>query len=194
MSKNAALVELTDEQIKKAKSMLRHLPGQANKVLARSINRAMENARANTVKAVRSQYTVAAGEVRKTLRVRRANAKNLTAMVTSAGKPLPLISFKTNPKTVNGRRRTPIRVAQRHGSPSTFDRAFIARARSGGELNVYERVGKKRLPMRIMWGPSVPQMVENDWVIEDIAQSARDTMNVRLDHEINRVLNEGGAR
>lgn len=185
-------VTVTTEHVEKAQAMLAHLPGQSQKVLARALNRALENARSNTVKSARDEYQVKATEVRKTLKITRATSTRLQAVVSSRGMVLPLSAFSVKPKTPNGRRRTPIRVGVQKGSAEALRNAFIARV--GGRLGVYERVGKARLPIKQLYGPSVPQMIGNNRVIGDIAEKARQTMDVRLDHEISRVLNEGSGR
>lgn len=181
------LVTVTEDQIERAQRMLYNVPGGANKALARAINRATQNARSNVVRHIRDEYTVKATDVRRTLSVTRATASNLEAEINSKGAVIPLSSFKVRPATVNGRRRTPIRVSVRKGNVQSLDRSFIARL-GGGKPNVFERVGQRRLPIRKLHGPSVAQMMGNDRVIDRISQDATDMMDKRLEHEIGRLL------
>lgn len=178
------------ERIERAERMLAGVKGGAGKALSRSMNRAIDGARANVVRAVREEYNASPTAIRKTMRVNRAKPGNLEAELVSSGPVLPLDAFDVSPKTVNGKRRTPIRVGVKKGTRHALDRGFIARV-GDGKPKVFERIGSARLPIRRLFGPSVPQMIGNDVVIGGIEEKAIDTMNARLDHEVNRLL-EGG--
>ena len=183
-------VSLGKDQIDHAKRMLVGFEDQIPKAASRAINRALENARSNFVKDVRESYHLKARDVRDTIKITRARHNDLVGEVKSTGSPLPLSSFKVRPSTVNGRRRIPLRVSVRKGQVSELDRAFNARV--GGGVKVFERVGKSRLPIKKLYGPSVPQALGNDQIVNEVAKKARETLNDRLDHEINRILD--GAR
>ena len=174
------------KDIERAERMLEHLKGQAPKVLSNALNRSLENARSNAVNGARENYNVRAKDVRSTIKLQRAKPSRLMGAVWSTGKVLPLTAFKVNPGTVNGRRRTPIRVGVRKGSVETLERAFIAR--SGNFNGVYARKGKSRLPIQQLYGPAVPQMLSNESVVKLITDEARATFAQRVDHEIDRVL------
>ena len=180
-------VTVTAEQIEKAERLLHGLKGAAGKALARSLNRSLESSRTEGVRKVRQEYNVRAKDVRKTIKLSRAKPNRLTAVISSTGGALPLASFKYKPATVNPRRRTPVRVGVTKGALETLDRAFVARV--NGVKGIYERIGQRRLPIRQLYGPSVPQMIGNDSVVQSMASRARETMDIRLDHEIERILN-----
>jgi hypothetical protein len=183
-------ISLGAERLQHVRNMLVGFETEIPKVVARAINRAVENARSNAVREARNQYNVKAGDIRRTIRISRANKNQPAAVLSSTGPALPTIAFNVRPGTVNGRRRTPIRVSVKKGETSTLDRAFIATV--GGRTGVYERMGSARLPIRQLYGPSVPQMLDNEKVINTIAEKAREMLDSRLDQEIKRVLD--GAR
>lgn len=181
-----SIVRVSDAQIERAQLLLRGVRGGAPKALARSINRSVQNARSNIVKSVREEYTAKAKSVRDTISISKASSSKLEAVVKSVSPPLPLRDFQVSPRTENGKRRSPIRVSVKKGNKSSFDKAFVVR--TGGTINVFERVGKRRLPIQKLFGPSVPQMIGNDKVITRISDDATAMMEKRLDHEINRLL------
>ncbi|MBE0470509.1 MAG: phage tail protein [Methyloprofundus sp.] len=180
------LISVDESHIERANRMLHGLSGAAPKALSRALNRSLENARSNAVKKVREEYTVRARDVRQTIRLTRSKPNQLEGEVRSTGRSLPLSAFSVAPKTVNGKRRSPIRVSVRKGSKQGMNRAFVARV--GGSVRVFERVGGRRLPIRQLFGPSVPQMIGNKTVVDFVSIEARKTMDVRLDHEIKRIL------
>lgn len=186
---SAEYISAGPERLKKARNMLIGFEDEIPKVVSRAINRAIENARANVVREVRDHYNIKAKDIRTTLKISRSNSKNLAAVISSRGAPLPTMAFKVRPGTVNGRRRTPLTVSVKKGQSENLDRAFIATL--GGSKGVYERIGGPRLPIRQLYGPSVPQMIGNEEIIKQIADQARKTLDDRLDHEINRVLEAG---
>lgn len=183
-------ISLGDDRIQRARQMLVGFENQLGKVMARAVNRATENARSNVVREVRDHYNVKAGDIRKSMKISRAKAGRPVAVLSSTGSALPTMAFQVRPGTVNGKRRTPIRVSIKKGESTLMERSFIARV--NGRIGVYERIGKKRMPIRQLYGPSIPQMVGNERIVESVAESAREMLDSRLDHEINRILD--GAR
>lgn len=183
-------VTVTQEHKDRAEKMLRGIEGAAPKALARAINRAVEGARSEGVRKVRDEYTARARDIRDTIRISRAKPNRPQAVISSIGPALSLSAFKYSPASVNGRRRTPIRVAVKRGERDALERSFVARV-GGGKKAIYERVGKSRLPIRKLTGPSVPQMIGNPLVIDSMADRAREVMDQRLDHEIDNILKRG---
>lgn len=184
---SAEWVTVTKGQIEKARELLHGFPGATRKVLAKSVNRSITSVRTEAVRKTREIYTVKARDVRDTIHLTRSKPSRLTGVISSVGSALPLSSFDHRPTTVNGKRRTPIRVTVKRGEHQALDRAFIARV--GGNKSIYERVGKKRMPIRKLYSLSVPQMIGNEGTVQSMADKARETMDKRLDHEIDRVLN-----
>lgn len=184
------VVSLNEDQLINAEFELSSIKGGAPKAMSRAINRSLQSARGSMVKSVRDEYTAKAAAIRSTLSITKASPARLEATIKSVGSPLPLRDFNVSPKTANAKRRTPIRVSVRKGNKSSLNRSFVVR--TGGKVNVFERVGGKRLPIKKLFGPSVPQMIGNDKVIDLITEQTKLTMDKRLEHEINHLL--GGGR
>lgn len=176
-------VTATSEQIEQAMRMLEGIPGGAEKALSLAMNRSLDSAKTEAVRAVADEYTVSRKNIRPTMRVKKSNASNLEAEIVSTGASLPLMEFKVAPRSdTTGNRRQPIRVQVKRGGGDTLTRSFIHAGR------VHERIEETRLPIRPLSGPAVPVMLNNEQVVERVERKALETVEKRLDHEVGRLL------
>lgn len=189
------MVTLDASQIDRAVETLRHLPGAAEQAMARAMNRAIEGARTTAAKEARAVYRVSSQDVKATMRLQRATPSRLEAEVKSTGPRTPLYEFGPTPDRPGtggrlpgvGMTRPPLRVAvKRRGKGGTIDGAFVARL--GGKLRVVQRLSAKRFPIRVLYGPAVPQMMGRQETIDRIERVAQARLDARLDHEIVRAL------
>ncbi|BBB91051.1 MAG TPA: phage tail protein [Methylomusa anaerophila] len=187
------MIELTDDQLKRAEQLLKHLPGALPKAVANAINRASESARAEAVRKASEEYVIRPGRVRETIDIAKASPAILFARVRSKGRPRALTYFQTTPKQVPKKRPRGQLVAQvkRSEGGGSIKSAFLARMKSG-HLGVFNRTnnltstGKVELVQR--YGPSVPQMLENPTIQQFVEQKAMETLEKRFDHELDRLL------
>lgn len=156
--------------------------------ISNAINRAVTNVNSNIKKEVRKEYNIKAKDIQSTLTKTRATKTNLTGEVVSSGDLIALDKFKVSPKTVNPRRKTPIKIGVKKDGLKPVLRAFVTDING---LKVMERKGKPRLPINRLFGPSIPQMIDNDGVREKIIQEGQQMFLNRFDHEINRILGSG---
>lgn len=197
------MIEFSAEQIKKAEMLLGDIREAIPKVQARAINRSLTTARAAIVRAVREEYMVDADAVRKTITIRSATAATPTGIILSAGSPIALskfdVGFSAEELESNGfsavegvsskhvlRARVLARV-KKNSSRKVIKHAFSADLKSGHN-GIFVRAGKSRFPIKQLYGPSVPQMIGSKSVSKQIEEKASVTLEKRLDHEINRVL------
>lgn len=181
------MIELTVSQIEKAERMLAHIPGAAPRAMSNAINRATDSAKTEAARKAREQYYITHKDVLSTMKMYRASAQDLTASVVSRGNLIALPKFRVTPAKPQPRRKKPITVRVKRGQGGPVRKAFVAGMRSG-HTGVFMRSGKKRFPIEQMFGPSVPQMLESRSVNAWVSQKANETLDKRLDHEINRVL------
>ena len=130
----------------------------------------------------------------------KASTAKLSAELTSKGGPIALSKFKVSP------RRQVSRTKRGKASPAVYKagvekagglkplsgnpKAFFSAMGSGHE-GVMERVSSRRLPLKQLYGPAVPSMVKNEEVIERIQKEATETLEKRIDAEINNILQRG---
>lgn len=185
------IVSIDTNRIQEIMSDFSGLEGKVPLALSRAINRVTRSAKTEAVRQVRDEYTAKAGAINKTIKVTRANPNNLSAKIESRGSSMSLLDFRVNPKKPSPRRRSPITVEVRRGSKKPIEGAFVQRMGNGG-VGVFARVGSARLPIRKLFGPAVPVMLNNDSVVEAVQRRAEEQLESRIGHEMNRVL--GGGR
>ncbi len=180
-------VEVKAEQLKKAGIWLYSVKDGVPKAVTSAINRTAENIKAEAVRKTQGTYDIKSSDVRKTLRITRATKGNLTAYVKSLGSPIPLIQFKVRPASPQKRPPAVLTASVKRSGGKPIPGAFVSRMGSG-HTGVFERWGKPRLPIRELYGPPVPVMLDEPGVRQHIEQQAVIRLEKRLDHEILRLL------
>ena len=189
----------TEQQVERAIRLLAHLPGEASQAMARAMNRAIEGAKTTAAKEIRARYRISSARIKETMTLRLASAGRLQASVTSAERRPSLYQFGPTPSEPGtggrfpgvGMTRPPLRVAvKRRGKPQPLLGAFVMRVASG--KHIAQRTGKSRLPVEVLYGPAVPQMMGVDVVSRRIEEMAVARLDARLDHEIQRALEKAG--
>lgn len=182
------MIIISAGQMDRAKLLLKQIPGGAPKAVVNALNRAAEGARTDAVKKVRDRYFIRAKDVRDTIVLKKASVDNPSVIIRSTGSPIALSKFRVTPSRPPAKvRKNPIVVRVVRGGGGPVKNAFVARVASG-HIGVFHRAGKSRLPIIQRYGPSVPQMLGHESVTQYIEEQARDRLEKRLDHEIERML------
>lgn len=182
------VVDVDKKHIQDAESKLGELSNQAPTAISRALNRAATNVNSNIKKELRKEYNIKAGDIGATLSTLKANKASLKAEVKSSGALIPLDKFKVSPKTVNPKRKSQIKIGVKKDGLKTVLGAFVAEV-SGKK--VFQRKGKSRLPIKRLFGPSIPQMLGNEEIRSEIERQGQETFYKRLEHEISRILEKG---
>lgn len=202
------MITVNADQIARAEVLLKNVPNGVTKALVAALNRAAEGARSDAVRKVRERYYIKAADVRDAIKIKKATPDDLAAIVHAKGSPIALSKFRLTPSKPPTKRRTkPIiaRVVRGEGGP--IKGAFVARMASGHvgafiragtprrREEMFVRVGgqlkKKKvkdLPIQQLYGPSLPQMLGHKSVTEFVEEQARERLESRLEHEIDRLL------
>lgn len=183
-------IVIDETGIEEVAQRLGEIRNKAPNAISNALNRSLTNVSATLKKEVRAKYHVKAGDIQKTLKIKRASAGKLSAEVRSSGSPISLEKFKVSPKTVNPRRKTQLKIAIKKNGTKQILGAFIADVNGN---KVFKRVSKHRLPIEKLFGPSVPQMAAEEGVVENVNAKAAETYEQRLEHEINRLLAQSGG-
>ncbi|WP_339216270.1 phage tail protein [Solibacillus sp. FSL W8-0372] len=161
-------------------------PRQAQIVMWRAITRAATAGRTRASMNVRKNYMVSANDVKKTIKISKKSSATLSANFRSVGSVIPLIDFDTTPQEPSPAAvRTRVSKA---GGKKNISNAFVARPSSSGKVHVFTRVGTSRYPLKVLYGPSVPQMIGREDIMDDILNRTQTVLNDRLDHELERLL------
>lgn len=153
------------EQIEKA---LGELKKKTPNVISTAANKTATEARKLLAKMAHEKYSVKKKYVKfqKEISLTKAKVSKPTAFLKAKGGPLELYKFDVRPRTVDPKRRKApkgkVLSASSMKSLQTGNlKAFIVRFTSG-HITVGQRVGKRRLPMKVLYSPSVPTMLASE--------------------------------
>lgn len=183
-------VNVDSELLDDVRGRLGDLSNKAPQAISRALNRAMTNIASNVSKEVRTEYVIKAADIKETLEKSKSTRTNLSAIVKSRGNLIPLDRFKVSPRKVTPKRKTPIKIGVKKNGTKNLKGAFVGDIHG---IKVFKRVGRKRLPIDRLFGPSVPQMIGNDEIRERINTEGKRTFDTRLEHEITRILQGQGS-
>jgi len=133
---------------------------KAGKYIARALNKTATSARVKLGGKAQESYTVKSGGFKKDMRIDKATAGNLVAVIHSEGNTLDVPKFKwSHPKS--GVKidvvKSGLKTMGKYGNT-----AFYGRGKLNGQ--VYVRKGKDRLPIEKLKSKSVPYMLGSDRV------------------------------
>lgn len=194
--KQQAIKITADKAVERTKKLLSEVPGGVETALMRALNRAAQSGKAQAVREVRARYTARAGDIRKTLKTRKATRTHLDAEIVSRGSPLNLAAFKHTPRTdTTGAARKRVRVAvERRGGLNPLGNSFVFNgqifSRNGKFIKAKRghHKGKRVEQIEKEVGLSAPEMIGNPDVVEAIEEKTQEAVVKRLDHEVNRIL------
>ena len=187
------------DNIEEVKQRLGNLSHKAPSVLANAINRTTTNIKKTMAQQTAKRYNIANGEVKKTISISKATRARLEGATISKASPIALAKFKVSPNRIvsyaNGKPSPKVyKVSVEKGPASkrldADPKAFIAVMKSGHQ-GLFRRLTDDSLPIKQLYGPSVPQMIKNDESMKNIQEEAQSTLRKRIDAEIENILRKG---
>jgi hypothetical protein len=174
-------------EFKKAELRLGAQAKQAPAVISRALNRAATTARVTAIKQVTGNYYIKAGLIRekKVINISKANKTKLHARVVVRDGPIPLNYFKFSPGQPRPKNPPKLKLAVKKNGMKTLNSAFVANINGP---KIFERRGKKRLPIDRLYGPAVAQITGGAKTRAEIERESAEMYAKRLDHEIKRIL------
>ena len=161
--------------------------GKLEKIIARAQNDALNTAKAEAKRAIREEYNAPAGEIDKTMSVKKANQRRLQAVLTLKGRmSVELIHYGAKQsskgvsvKVLKSSKRSAIRPGGRQNILATLRRKVSATWIAKG--HVLARVEDNPRP-EILWGPSFLTRLSNEDVRLRLETKARARFENRLQH------------
>lgn len=184
-------ISVPERQLNAIEQQLEHIPRQTPHIVRRALNRSLTTMQTAAKKEVRTRYHIKAGDIQSHLTSEKATTSNLQVRLAGKGSAIPLDRFKYSPKTANPKRKKAINVAVKKNGNKALPGAFLTDL-SGNKI--FKRLGKKRLPIERLYGPSVPQMMENENIPNLVTDEGMKTFDTRVNHEVSRILERGGTR
>ena len=154
----------------------------------------MNSTKAKAIGELPKQYAIKQKQVRQKVTTSKASKQNLTARVTWRGYALNLTDFNVRPGRPQPARRPILRaMIDKKSGFDPYHGAFLINTSRG--IKAFRRVTNNdgRYPITGVWGPSIPQLLAGDTVREAIESRAREQLDKRLDHEVNRMLDRAFA-
>lgn len=169
----------------------------------RALNRTLSQMVTQVGRIVPKAYAIKATEVKKSFEggIKKPTYRNLEGSLTSKGHSLSIAHFPHSP--VAPRKRSyKVKVTIKKGSgrkevkttPSPFVMSTGARSADSTQYNIFKREGRQRTPVSVLRTLSIPQMIINLSVEEQIQEFAINKLNERLQHEIERSMTNVGGR
>lgn len=171
----------------------------ADKALVRAINKTADQAKVQASRAIRDAgYKIKAGTIKASITIARATATTLQASVIAKGKRIPLVEYTARPV------KPGVTVAVKEGRklvrgvffatmPTGHRGVYERDTRRGAKRVPYQRNGKrntKQLPIRELYGPSIPQAFVNATVQDALLTGVRERFPVILARELAYVLSK----
>lgn len=180
-------VEADKNALERAEKLLAGIPGGITKATYRALNRSLQEGRTAATREATKLYTVKSKSVRESMAMHRANSKNLNAELVSRGKNLPLASFTHRPThDTTGARRKQVRVGVKKDGLKPLGQGFIHKGQ------IYQRLGKTSYPIQFKYGLAAPVMLNNEQIVDKVLETMEKSVEKRLEHETNRLLNGEG--
>ncbi|MEK4351349.1 phage tail protein [Paenibacillus sp. FSL R5-0475] len=158
-----------------------------------ALNRTSQRLKTESGRKAKETYVVKSKAVTDQVVLKRGSVSNLSSELRWKGGNIPLLQFRTNPKSPSAKRPRVLKAAvKRDGGNKKVDGAFLARM-SSGHIGVFRRSSRRRLPVEELYGPAVPVMLNNPEVTEHLERVAVEEMDKRIEHELNRRLGGGAS-
>ena len=176
--------------VKGITASLNRYVGDQQKAVVRALNKTAAQARTAAAQEVRSAgYNIKSSAIKSSFYIDKARAGRLVVMLKSTGRPIALINY--------GARQSKSGVSvQVKAGRQVLRHAFIATMKNG-HRGVFERIGNKHkkvkrngkivrtgLPIKELFGPSIPQSLSNDAVEKALMKKIREKFPQILKHEL----------
>lgn len=180
--------EVVQNSLERAERLLAAINGGVYRAMGSAAARALAAGKTAAKAAVAQEYAISQGEFLKHTtntnhHYGRASNGDMVWQIGYAGYVIPLLKFKTIPRT-DGRLQTQVKRAN---AAEVLRHAF--RAKIFGHEGVFERQGDSRFPVQELYGPAGPQMMSaNENVLDKVDARVAEVFEQRLEHEINAIL------
>ena len=185
-------VQIDAETMEWVEAMLAQVPKGAERAFSNAINRGLSKVKTGAFREVKRVYTVQSSALSgaTSTNIKKASTGDLAGHVHFAGYEIPLYKFNVTPKKPGTGKQ--VSATMKRGGGAVYDDAFIAEMKSG-HIGVFHRETRKHLPISEYMGLSAAHMVGETAVAEKLQEEAQKTVDERVMHEVERLLNGYGG-
>ena len=172
-------VQIDAGTMERVEAMLAQVPKGAERAFSNAINRGLSKVKTGAFREVKRVYTVQSSALSgaTSTNIKKASTGDLAGHVHFAGYEIPLYKFNVTPK-----------------KPGTGKQVSATMKRGGGAVyGVFHRETRKHLLISEYMGLSAAHMVGETAVAEKLQEEAQKTVDERVMHEVERLLNGYGG-
>ena len=172
------------EQLDRYSKLLAGIPDGLERAQFNAMKRAGERAKTHAGRFAAARYEISKGGFDKYTQTKVEAGGTATLSVTFMGQVIPLKQFTVR-SSAHGL------YAKVKDGGGIIPRAFFGYSSHGRSMggNVFQRLGISRLPIKKLFGPSGPQMLNDDQVKSEMDQLITETYEERMEHEVLRLMN-----
>jgi hypothetical protein len=185
-------IDIDATQLKQLQKTLLGIKDGVPRVVVPAINRSLYSGQTTIKREIRKVYTIKYSDIpTKVQPAKRSPATGEAGgSVTVQQGMLELNKFAFTPRNPGTRRVMYVTVKKGRRRP--IPHAFTQRMPGSGYLGPFLRKGPARLPIKKLMTIGAPIMATQPTVGPAVAKEMGDTLDRRLDHELQRVLNSAG--
>jgi hypothetical protein len=178
---------------------LKGFPKEVGEATRLALNRTIDHIITKSGQLVPKYYAIKGKEVKESFNggIHRPSKTNLSASVVSVGHTLSFAHFPYTPKTPKRggksifQNAVMVTIKKNKGkvlSRTGFVATTGAKSEDKTQFNVWQRLGKRRLPIAPIRTLSIPQMITAEGIDKQILEAAEKKLQERLEHEIMRQM------
>ena len=185
-------IDIGAAELKKLQKALLGIKNGVPRVVVPAINRALYSGQTTIKREIRKSYMIKYGDIPTKVHraVRQPATGDAGGNVTVKQGMLDLNKFPFTPKKPGTRRMMHVQVKK--GAGRNIPHAFTASMPASGYLGPFLRKGKSRLPIKKLVTIGASIMASQPVVVAAVNHEMGETLDKRLDHELQRVLTRAG--
>lgn len=174
-------VEVDKADLRMVYNALGKIGNDAPKVICRGINKTASSSKTQLSERARAVYTVKSGKFKSNMNIQKATYSRLEAEVQAKGRPLSITSFKTTaPKS--GAKANIVKGNGLKALNMGGIKAFKGQGRLNGQI--YQRRSKSRFPIKKLSSNSVPIMIGNEKVYDQLEPKIKQMLYKNIEAQI----------
>lgn len=190
----------TNASTKMLQQKLQSTPDESRKILTQALNATANKSLGFLGQFAQQKYDVQGSAFKKgkgkfaDVKVKNATKRRLESAVMFSGKKLSLLKFKTNPTGPADPKNVPdsIRghVLKASGLKPIYkkgNKAFIAQF-SSGHIDIVARITSRRLPIKTIYSPAIPQLVGSKRVIPNVNPKVQKQLDAEITKRVDKFL------
>jgi hypothetical protein len=200
----AFTIKIDEADLLNVQSMLGGIKGLPERVTVRALNKTLTGVKTDASAEIRTVITAKKAAVDETFKISKATTGNMTAAISSTGKPLALIDYSSRQtkkgvsvqvrkdrtrKIVPGAFIAVMTNTSKRGETSEHKGVFWRKWHSGSKKPVNPQMTYAALPrqyrlkIKELYGPRVPDIMSNEPVMKNVLSKAGLRLHNNLQHE-----------